>query len=643
MCKRSSGFLLVALLLFAGNALAQGLVVTTPPAPTIFVSTFTGHTIVRIQGNTSTVIHNGSEASEFPEGLVVGPDKKIYYCDSDNNRIFRMNFDGTQFETVYSGNPPGPEGPSFQGSDLIFNTRGPEPPSTGVWKIANVANIGFGGSIPAPVNVFPSSNPPAGTGSTWGEGTTFAPDGTLLIVDRSHNRVLKSSPPYNSTSVLITGLDTPIGIAAKATSGGQYQIYVGNGGATNNIKRFNSDGSSGVVFTSFAVEEGPTDSPAFMRFDTGTGNLIVATSQTGRSGSERGKVWSVNPSGAKSLIVAFSCSTEGCTRPAAIGVGLIPTPASVRHHFDRDHTSNLYDYGTDTVRLSFVQVFTSFDLTFTRTDITPAAFEAELNPPPTEGGGFTRAAVSSSSTGPFPPGTTCWHYSSENGFCTFYAATGNIVGHPGGLPQQGIDYAGKYTIKIAYFSQDTAQDPGIAHEHEGSPFYDEDMQPYFFSPSATPGTDPAGAGQSNGFSKFAMINKPLVRNGNFCGFERPLNISGRTFEAGEPIEAEFRLTTGPPPCGGNNIRDAIARLSLSLITPQGPVLITNIHSVDHKNTGNLFRFDDGEYEFDLSTKGLKPGLYQLTVTSNSFKPQSVFFRLRGDGKDRDDDDGHDDH
>src|SRR5262249_50928723 len=161
--------------------------------PPIFVSSFNFHHIQRIDGSTVTIIH--TDDREFPEGMVVGPDGKLYVCEGAGftpgffNRIIRMNQDGTQVEPVYlkvgSAGPNAPEGPSFSPSGaLFFNTRQTDTPHNGVWKITGASRIPFGGTFPAPVLAIPPSGP-GGTGITHGEGTTFTANGDLLIVGRS--------------------------------------------------------------------------------------------------------------------------------------------------------------------------------------------------------------------------------------------------------------------------------------------------------------------------------------------------------------------------------------------------------------------------------------------------------------------------
>jgi hypothetical protein len=160
------------------------------PGQPVFVSTFTGGQILRVDSNrgTTTVIYSDTSTSDSgpnfqPEGLTIGPDGKLYVCVPLNNKILRMNQDGSQVETVYSGSPTGPEGPSFNGNDLFFNTRSP---SSGVWEIAGIGAIPFGGPFSAPTNVIfdPCEDVNPCFNVAFGEGTaveTFMPVITKLL------------------------------------------------------------------------------------------------------------------------------------------------------------------------------------------------------------------------------------------------------------------------------------------------------------------------------------------------------------------------------------------------------------------------------------------------------------------------------
>ena len=118
--------LAILILVATARILAQEL---PGPGQPVFVSTFNTGEILKIDSNlgTTTVIYSDTSTTNgnpnfLPEGLAIGPDGKLYVCVPLNDKILRMNQDGTQVETVYSGAmPTGPEGPRFNGNDLFFN------------------------------------------------------------------------------------------------------------------------------------------------------------------------------------------------------------------------------------------------------------------------------------------------------------------------------------------------------------------------------------------------------------------------------------------------------------------------------------------------------------------------------------------
>src|SRR5712692_4151731 len=109
---------------------------TVKSGPAVYISTFAGQQILVVDGAVGTTvgIHTVTIAdSFFPEDIVVGPDKRIYICDPAHSKIYRVRQDDADFESIYDfstamfpHNPTGPEGPSFKGNDLYFNTTGSE-------------------------------------------------------------------------------------------------------------------------------------------------------------------------------------------------------------------------------------------------------------------------------------------------------------------------------------------------------------------------------------------------------------------------------------------------------------------------------------------------------------------------------------
>jgi streptogramin lyase len=360
MFKRVFAFLALAFALSGTQSWAQtgcgGEFQPPCTGETIYISTFDGHQILKVVDAvfpTTTVVNTDSTKS--PEDIVVGPDDKIYICDADNNDIRRMNQDGTTVETVYNRSttlatqcnggacPTGPEGPSFNTlGDLYFNTRGPGTGShTGVWKIPASQLSPIPSGRATPVNVFTAAQ----TGSSFGEGTVFDTKDNLLIVDRSGNKVLESSPPYTPPpSVLIsnptdvTRLSTPIGIAVNS----QNDIFVANNGA-GTINHFSSTGAFLNTYVTFTSP----DTPVYMEFDA-SDNLFVVTVQDATAG--HGKLWRVPPSGSATLMVDLHTlflgeAVTGLSSDKALGLGLPATTFTTAQQAIAPGTTTTFTYG----------------------------------------------------------------------------------------------------------------------------------------------------------------------------------------------------------------------------------------------------------------------------------------------------------
>jgi hypothetical protein len=54
----------------------------------------------------------------------------------------------------------------------------------------------------------------------------------------------------------------------------------------------------------------------------------------------------------------------------------------------------------------------------------------------------------------------------------------------------------------------------------------------------------------------------------------------------------------------------------------------DVQSTSAATTGNLFRFEDGEYVFNLSTAGMTPGTYQLQIDMGDGVLRTVNISLR---------------
>lgn len=301
---------------------------------TIYLSTLGGNQILKVVDSATpvaTVFHTGGTGdTTFVEGIVVGPDNKIYIADTDASRIWRLSQDGMAIEKVYDfaqctgACPKGGEGPSFSTTgDLYFNTR--DIAHTGIWKITSSQ---LSGSLP--VTTATNVVTAAQDGSTFGEDTRFDATDKLLFVDRSGGKVWR----FDSLTNIISGLSTPIGIAVNSTG----DIFVANTG-TNSVKHYDANGNPASVpdFVTFT----PPDMPVFLKFDA-SGNLFVVTAQDFFADS--GKVWRVNPSGNKTLVVDLTMTTGVGTK--AWGLALPATSFTTAQQAVSPGTLTTYTNGS---------------------------------------------------------------------------------------------------------------------------------------------------------------------------------------------------------------------------------------------------------------------------------------------------------
>jgi hypothetical protein len=332
------------------------------PAQTVFVSTGSGSQILSVNGQTGTFTVVPQTAASFnlgfsPEGMVIGPDSKVYITDPNHGLIWRMNQDGSQTELIYNAGscqapicPSAPQGPSFSSSptgDLYFNTEGSgEFSGNGVFAITSVGTTAFQGTINPPVNIAPGTCLTCFTPGD-GAGTAFDSANNLLFVEQAGgsgsnpNSVQSLSPPFTTATAptsLATGLNNPTGVAlnsatgvvyvANTTSGtilpvGSTTPYFGAPGGINNFGSVNCVQAPGVL---------SPELPLYMQFD-GTGHLFVVTAIN--SLGNCGQLWRIDPppnpstvaTGTMLLDLSTALANEQVTSDQAVGVA-IGTPSN---------------------------------------------------------------------------------------------------------------------------------------------------------------------------------------------------------------------------------------------------------------------------------------------------------------------------
>ncbi len=260
--------------------------------------------------------------------------------------------------------------------------------------------------------------------------------------------------------------------------------------------------------------------------------------------------------------------------------------------------------------VQFVTVLTPFDLRVGESHPTDSTFTGE---------GGTPIVLDPAE---FPAGTVCVRYpGGTQGVCDQYDFTGN-AGGPHGVPVRNTDYKGLITLILSYFasSSQTIHNPAFGHAPGDITTFTEDILTGYSTLS--PPSDPTMDGSAPGLSSLLALDKPFVESGDsFCS----LSLQTAPFHVGQQIEVDFRLTNGTDCSTG--IRDKTARFSLTTHdTTTGKVVFPAL--VD-KEEANKFHWDnkDGINEFDLSTVGLAPGSYNITVFSGKISPQSVSFTL----------------
>jgi hypothetical protein len=92
---------------------------------------------------------------------------------------------------------------------------------------------------------------------------------------------------------------------------------------------------------------------------------------------------------------------------------------------------------------------------------------------------------------------------------------------------------------------------------------------------------------------------------------QPINVDGSSiFKLGSTVPVKFQLTGASA-----GIKNLVARLYIQRIGPGGAGSVIEAISTSNATTGNLFRYDvtAGQYIFNLGTKTLSTGTYQLRI------------------------------
>jgi hypothetical protein len=121
----------------------------------------------------------------------------------------------------------------------------------------------------------------------------------------------------------------------------------------------------------------------------------------------------------------------------------------------------------------------------------------------------------------------------------------------------------------------------------------------------------------------AATSTITVRYG-FGGFLQPVTL-GKPFKLGSTIPVKFQLVDA----SGSIVTTATARFYLQKYLnnePVGdPIEVTSTSSAD---TGNYFRLADGMYLYNLATRGLTSGMYQIQAILDDGTTQVIWLELK---------------
>lgn len=309
---------------------------TVPAGEVVYVSTGHGNQILRIDANNGSVTvlpispaPNCNEA--FPcdlEGMVVGPDGKIYVADPIDGAIFRLDQSGANFETVFDApncesGLCAPQAPAFSGTaarDLYFL----DPPSDDHLVSNEIWVIPGAGAVPTGGNSFATPSSSFSCDCTLGEGLAFNGSDNLFFNDNQGAVRSLSQPTYNASTFAGNG---PVGAMALSPLTGEIFLADPN---TGNIQEGLQDGAP--TYYSFNTPNS-LDTIQFMAFDA-TGHLFVATMQPNVEGGgmTNGKVWRIDqgtegPTATRlaDLNALLTAGNSGLTNNNAVGVALPPT------------------------------------------------------------------------------------------------------------------------------------------------------------------------------------------------------------------------------------------------------------------------------------------------------------------------------
>jgi len=342
------------------------------------------------------------------------------------------------------------------------------------------------------------------------------------------------------------------------------------------------------------------------------GNKVIATIPLGRQAEglalspDGASVWVCNDeSGTLSVISRATNQVVGSVGPVPEPhwVAIAPTPVTTSAKITQPLSPtelNIFNFGSHTFKVQY-PAGTSFfgvKMSVTAQQISPAAFKQRVVGTPF---GFA----------------VCITYGGTGENCIIYQVScSNLSNQSVSCPTTGSD---NIAVLTSYDTQQVILNPGFLHAPTNTNQWTNIFTDFFLQR-----IDPTTKGETVGFSDFVAVDlgpAASVGVGTFGGFLPPLRHSRRhAFNFGGVVPIRFQVISPT----GQFITNASVFISVTNGSVAEPV-----RPVDHKGFGNEFVYNPhrNDYEYFLSLHGYPPGSYVLTVYSNSFPAQQVFFTV----------------
>jgi hypothetical protein len=597
----------------------------------VLVTDLTGQQILSVNTTLSrpTVTPIFTLAGSNFEGIVYGPEgtdiasqtgltnNNIYVCDPTEDTIYRVTLAvssgqptvTTTYAVVYNGKGD-TSGSLHQAQCGRFTSTGDflvtSKTRGGVWKFAGLAGAA---TFPTPRQIV--------SGSDAEGDLTQANNSDLLIVDLASKSVLRSTDFATASGFITTNLTQPTGGIARRNDG---EIYVADGGGQNNIKAFTSDGNPDSLNSVCGTFN---DVPEFIKV-AADGTLYVATSHAAGNGFNNGKLYKVDTSSCVTSLVA-DIGQSG--NPPAIGVAIPPTSTS--------KTKPPITTGSQNFNFGFSQ-FVASNVGSCNGPVTVKEFQRR------------RGDLKSLT----PSGTTIQPFLGEGGFYTQFAFP-----HTTCIPSSGSLF--DFALAGFIFTSGVSTNPRIVECPDDATSFTQceiGLNGFFPVSEAIPG-DCCILKKPGGGSTFFVVNQEIGNTtATFCGFQSPLNngltnnadplnpsvptITGKTL----PIKFTISKTTK---CSSTKtsdyitdasellslirVRDAAGNVTNDIVTPVSSTsTYSNPCAADFGPTAICVENGNKQYSFSLSLNALKPGVWNLSVTSlsNNINVQWNYFRIQ---------------